>query len=210
MPTEDEQRSPRVGRALGPRWLLVAVLVFLGADRGAGADECADRLADAQARLHHEAHRLRSWRWGWGLAVGVATVAQAAIVPVLDDPGTRIDMAVSAGSTLVGLVPIIWAPTVDDREPVGDTSCARLADAERRLSAAAAEERSARGPWIHITNLALNTALGLLLGLAWGHWTSGVLSAVSGAALGEAELLTLPVAVAPMPHAIGLALSWSF
>jgi len=173
------------------RRALVAV-VLLGFMRTATAD-CEARVSWIQARLARTAHRVRVWQWGWGLFAGGSTAIQLGLVPIIDDRDTRIDLLVGAGSTLAALVPVLTAPSVDEHPDPAAVDCpARLADAERRLGAAADSERSARGPWLHVANGAFNVGVGLLLGLGWGHWTSGAFSAGVGFAVGEAQLLTIP------------------
>jgi hypothetical protein len=171
------------------RRLLVAASLLAAR---ASADPCEERFAAIQDRLAASAHDLRVWRWGWGLGGAGATAIQLGLVPIVDDRDARIDLAVGAGSTLAMLVPVLFPPEIDDRPAVGDCA-ARLADASARLQAAVDSTEAARSPLIHVGNVAFNVGIALLLGLGWGHWTSGLVSGAVGIAVGEAEILTTPL-----------------
>jgi hypothetical protein len=87
--------------------------------------------------------------------------------------------------------------------------CALLADAERRLVAAAAAQSTQRAWYMHGGNVVLNLGVTLLFG-AFHHWTTGILSGAGGAVIGEAIIFTEPVdqidALASYRH--GLALTF--
>lgn len=145
-----------------------------------------------QGRLADSARDLRVWRWGWGLGGAGATAIQLGLVPIVDDRDTRIDLLVGAGSTLATLVPVLFPPEIDERPATGDCPV-RLADAEARLRTAVESTEAARSPLIHVGNVAFNVGIALLLGLGWGHWTSGIVSGAVGIAVGETEILTTPL-----------------
>jgi hypothetical protein len=73
-----------------------------------------------------------------------------------------------------------------------EDTCKLLAEGERMLRVGAEhEEQSVRWYW-HAGNVLLNVGIGLILGLGYGHWTSGIINAAIGTALGEATFFTSP------------------
>jgi hypothetical protein len=173
-----------------PRLAVLAALVGLLEGRAA-ADGCEEQFAAIQDRLTDAAHSLSVWRWGWGIGAVGGSAVQLGLVPLADED-QKIDLLVGAGSTLGLLVPVLFPPEINARAAAGDCPT-RLADAELRLRAAAESTQGARSPWVHAGNVAFNVGVTLLLGLGWGHWTSGVVSGAIGIAVGETEILTTPL-----------------
>jgi hypothetical protein len=162
----------------------------------------AFRLHWIDAHLARTAHRAHLWTWGWGAALAVGTVANLAPLAFVA-PDQRIDWYVGAGTTLIGIVPLVIAPL----DVVGDSAalrakvaaadsagdlCPLLADAERTLLRDARNQADGRRWWMHVANVALNVGVGLFLGLGYHHWLAGGFNAVSGAAIGEAIIFTQP------------------
>lgn len=160
------------------------------------------RLHFIDERLARTAHRAQVWSWGWGVGIGVATVGN--LVPLLFvAPDQRIDWYVGAGTTVIGVVPLLIAPldVIGDaralrsrlatRGPTDDV-CTLLADAERKLVRDAQNQADGQRWWLHAGNVVLNTGVGLFLGLGYHHWAAGVFNAVLGSAIGEAIILTQP------------------
>jgi hypothetical protein len=160
------------------------------------------RLRFIDEHLARTAHHATQWTWGWGIGIGVATVAN--LVPLaFVAPDQRIDWYVGAGTTIIGVVPLIIAPldVVGDsrdlrarlgtRRP-GDDVCVLLADAEVKLVRDAKNQADGQRWWIHAGNVVLNTGVGLFLGLGYHHWGAGALNAIVGSAIGEAIILTQP------------------
>jgi hypothetical protein len=177
---------------------------------GAGPAEIAGetRLAWIDARLSRTARRARRWTWGWGIGISVATVANLAPLPFVARED-RIDWYVGAGTTIVGIVPLLIAPldVVEDARALhatlsapapdgglapGGGVCAHLADAETRLLRDAKNQADGQRWWLHAGNVALNTGVGLFLAFGYHHWGAGALNAVSGSLIGEAIILTQP------------------
>jgi len=164
---------------------------------------------DPELRLHfideHLArtkHRAQVWTWGWGIGIGVATVGN--IIPLFFvSPQNRIDWYVGAGTTVIGVVPLLIAPldVVADsraltarlatRAPTDDV-CALLADAEIKLVRDAKNQQDGQRWWLHVGNVLLNTGVGAVLALGYHHWAAGVYNATLGTAIGEAIILTQP------------------
>jgi hypothetical protein len=160
------------------------------------------RLQWIDARLARTAHRAHLWTWGWGVGLGVATVANLAPLAFVS-PDQRIDWYVGAGTTVIGVVPLIIAPL----DVIGDSAalhakvaaggaggdlCPLLAEAERTLVRDARNQADGRRWWLHVANVALNAGVGLFLGLGYDHWLAGAFNAVSGTAIGEAIIFTQP------------------
>lgn len=160
------------------------------------------RLAWIDDRLGRTAHAARVWTWAWGTGLVVATVANLAPLAFVA-PQDRIDWYVGAGTTVLGVVPLVIAPldVVGDsralrarlaaRGPADDV-CVLLADAEARLVRDARNQADGRRWWMHVANVALNTGVGLFLGFGYHHWLAGAFNAVTGTAIGEAIILTQP------------------
>ena len=160
------------------------------------------RLRFIDDHLARTAHRAQVWTWGWGIGIGVATVGN--LVPLLFvAPEDRIDWYVGAGTTIVGVVPLLIAPlaVVGDARDLGtrlavrtptDDVCALLADAEGKLARDAKNQSDGQRWWLHVGNVLLNTGVGLFLGIGYHHWVAGAFNAIFGSAIGEAIILTQP------------------
>jgi hypothetical protein len=132
----------------------------------------------------------------------VGTVANLAPLTFVA-PDQRIDWYVGAGSTLIGIVPLVIAPLdvvgdsaalrpkVAAADPNGDL-CPLLAEAEGTLVRDAKNQADGRRWWMHVANVALNTGVGLFLGLGYNHWLAGAFNTVTGTAIGEAIIFTQP------------------
>jgi len=165
----------------------------------------ARRLAWIDTHLTETARRARIWTWGWGAGLVVATGAN--LVPLAFVPADqRIDWYVGAGTTVIGIVPLLIAPldviadARDLRQQIARRSgedsdadvCRLLADAEARLARDAANQIDGQRWWLHVGNVVLNAGVGLFLGLGFHHWGAGALNAISGSVIGEAIILTQP------------------
>jgi len=163
-----------------------------------------ERLHWIDEHMDHEASRARLWSRSWGIGIGASGLASLAAVPFVA-PSNRVDWYTGAVSAAVGIVPFIVSPLTVTRDApkvsaaVSATAfdddarvCATLFDAERKLAAAADNQRWQQGWWIHAGNLAFNAGVLLFLGLGYHHWVSGIINGASGAVVGEAIILTQP------------------
>jgi hypothetical protein len=145
-----------------------------------------------------------TWRLTWGAVYGVGTLGQMIAVPALG-PADQIDFYVGAFSTLVGVgFTLIATPDVYEDGPrllarlgaVAEAGCEQLADAELVVRNDAANERAAMAWYNHGLNVVFNAAVGVFLGLVYGHWVSGLVNFLVGAAIGEATIFTSPTKLA--------------
>ncbi len=163
----------------------------------------SERLDFVRLRIDRSARRARVWTWGWSIGYGALTAGQLALVPVFDDPGFRADLVVGAASTLAGLLMIVALPlsVMSDQgalharlgQPVEPGArCRLLGDAEGWLVRDAGDEATGAGWVMHVLNVALNAVAGLVLGLGFDRWLSGLTTFVAGTILGEVTILTQP------------------
>jgi hypothetical protein len=197
-------------------WFLLVLLVC--AEGRAHAGECSvipggveslghvdavDRLHFIQGELRHAARRARMWTWGWVMGLGVLSGAQLALLPGYPE-SKHVDLYVGSGTAFVGMLGVMELPMKvmgDQRRldaevknaPATADPCALLADAERLLLRDAKDEAPKSRILIHVGNILINTGAGLILGLAFHHWTAAFINGVAGIAIGEALVLTRPM-----------------
>jgi hypothetical protein len=210
--------SPAPARARRAASLL-ALLALLAAPAAARAQGCpapaeatpalaartdAERLAFLRTRLQADADASRTWRLAWGATYALATLAQLPVASVVSD-SDRPDWLWGALSTGVGVAfTLLGTPDVLDDGPAfalrsaaeGPVDCGLLAEGERLMLKDAANEADGVRWYWHAANVVFNAGVGLVLGLAYGHWLSGLVNFLVGAALGEGTLFTQPVALA--------------
>lgn len=178
---------------MGRSWVVVLVVSIASAvavadDRAADCAAASERM---DATLRDEAHRVRIWRLSWGLAATAGAATQVGIALASDDRDARIDMTVGAISTLGLFLGVALPPAIDD-SPHAEACPVRQLESERRLRRAAKNQQAARSPVFHAVNGLFNVAVGLVLGLGYGHWTAGAANAVVGFAVGEIQIFTTP------------------
>jgi hypothetical protein len=192
--------APAVARAATPCPLPAGAAPELGRFDGEA------RLAWIDARLAQTAHKAQVWTWGWGIGIGAATVANLAPLPFVA-VDQRIDWYTAAATTVIGIVPLLIAPldVVEDSRKLrlrlaaagsasGAEVCALLSDAEGLLVRDAKNQADGQRWWLHVGNVVLNLGVGLFLGIGFHHWEAGAFNFVTGAAIGEAIILTQPTA----------------
>lgn len=202
--------------------LVVAVLVVprsaaattcpapTGASAALASQEAEARLQFIRARLAAEVGPTRAWMGAWGGGYLVLTVAQLVLTPFLNDEDRK-DFYVGAAASLVGLAAVVALPpaVLADQPALERTLaatpdvCAQLAAAEETLARDADDQRFARAWFFHLGNVVFNLGIGLVIGLGFthpgsafgapdNHWTSAIVNAVVGAAVGEAMIFTTP------------------
>lgn len=172
----------------------------------AAAGDHTQRVA---AQLSDESTRARRWVVGWTITYGALTAVQAIPAFIVDDRGLRADLVVGAATSAIGLLGVAVLPpqvlashTTLSRE-LGDGSladaCVAGLRADQLRAAAVDDEVFATGPVMHAANALVNIAAGLVLGLAYDRWTSGAITAASGIAIGEVQILTAPTRLRDVP-----------
>jgi len=162
------------------------------------------RLTWIDSELARGARPARTWVWGWGIALGVGTIANLVPVPFVRHD-ERVDWYTGAATTGVGVVPLLVAPPkiIADARALhaslgaraggdGRDTCALLADAETRLVRDAENQADGRRWWVHAGNVVLNAGVGAFLIIGFHHWGAGLWNAASGAAIGEVIIFTQP------------------
>lgn len=197
----------RVGIALAAAGLASPAALAQGCPVSAGSGPRLEaaapeaRLEFIRARMKAEAGRVGTWQLGWSIGYGALAAGQLAAIPFTEGAGPRADWAVGAASAAAGLgLVLFFPPEVGSNEArlasLPPDGCAAVAEAERLLESAAASEAALTGWLVHAGNVLLNAGFGLILGLGYQRWESAALTFVTGAALGEATILTQPTRLA--------------
>ena len=180
------------------------------------------RLSFLSKLLLEESGRAYAWRLGWGATYGVLTVAQLALIqafpreepnddPLLEALGSpavgrptqpQADMIWGALSTAIGVAFTVFdppevleaGPLFAQRAKVVPESerCKLIAEGERLLEQGASHEQDSVAWYLHAGNILLNVGFGLVLGLGYQRWTSGLINMGVGSAIGEATMFTSP------------------
>jgi hypothetical protein len=165
--------------------------------------EVAQRLAFIETRLERAEPSAALWWSAWYYGYVGITVGQAGFALAVKDPKLRIDTAVGAAFSSVGVLGVgvfDFAPRhagTDLRAFPASTPDERrrkLAKAERLLAACSQAEIAGRS-WIpHVAGVALSLTDGLVLAFAYRRVVSGLVALVSGVAITEAQVFTRPTA----------------
>lgn len=206
-------------RRFAAAWVLSCSLVALAepcarppgaSSLGVVAQSDEERLRFLSQLLEEESRRAHTWTLGWGATYGVMTVAQLAVMPLFPKvelengkpTQPQSDWYWGAVSTAVGVAfTLLDPPEVLEAGPIfaqraravtPEGTCALIAEGERLLEAGAEHEQGGVQWYIHAANVLFNVGLGLVLGLGYERWTSGVVNTLTGAAIGEATIFTSP------------------
>ena len=168
------------------------------------------RLHFIRERLRDDAHHASVWSYSWGAIYSSLAIGQFVAVPFVS-PASRPDFYVGGGASLIGLVPLVVTPLKVMRdeerleEPKADTPeadpCVALARAEELLVRDAANEAEGRSLLFHGGNVVVNAGIFLVIGAGFGHWTSAIISLLTGVATGEIMILTQPTGALNALHA---------
>jgi hypothetical protein len=159
------------------------------------------RLAFLSKLLEEESGRARTWAFVWGGTYGLLGVVQLAVMPLFPRE-EQPDWYWGAASTAFGLAfTLLGKPEVQDAGPLfatrasaatADDTCTLIAEGERLLEVGAENEDSSFAWYLHVGNVLFNVGIGLVLGLGYGHWEGGIINAIVGSAIGEANILSSP------------------
>lgn len=165
--------------------------------------EVSRRLAFIETRLSRGADKANLWWHTWYYGWTALSMGQFVWALATPDKGTRVDMAVGAAASTLGVIPLgilpfpaRTAPRSLARMPVSSPEERRrkLAYAEHLLESASADEKLRRS-WVnHATSIGVSVAVGLVLGIGYERPRTGLLNALGGIALSEIQIWTMPTA----------------
>ncbi len=160
-----------------------------------------ERMRFILERTQHAEEVTRTWTTVFSLSYLGLVAAQMGLIVIVDDPGARIDFAIGAVGSMIGVasLAIFRAPVLVDRASIEELApramsgdCAALAEAEAFLEADASNEDFGTSWLIHVGNVVFNLGIGLVMGLGYDRWISGAISAGVGILVGEVQILTRP------------------
>jgi hypothetical protein len=164
------------------------------------------RLAFLAKLLEEEGQAARRWTLIWGGAYGVLTIAQLGVMGLAPE-NEKADWYWGAISTAVGVAFSVLDPleALDGGAAYAKRSatvapeqtCQLLLDGERMLREGAEHEELGMKWFIHAGNVLFNLGIGLVLGLGYGRWTTGIVNAAVGVAIGELTIFTSPNKLVP-------------
>lgn len=159
------------------------------------------RLRYLSKLLSEEGAAARRWTFAWGGTYALLGLAQLGVLPLFDKPEWP-DWYWGAASSLVGVAFSVLDPLEVLHEGDGfarraaaagdDDTCRLLAEGERLLREGAEHEADGRSWLIHGGNVLFNAGIGLVLGLGYGRWVSGLINFAVGALIGELTIFTSP------------------
>jgi hypothetical protein len=185
---------------------------------GPSDQQVKERLSYLENALRSGRPAARAWWYGWISAYGAGTVVQWSLAgahwndtkPVDDSPGARRvrdrgfaeDMLVGGATTALGLGSLVFDPFVPAYgsnalkrlpETTPEERRVKLLRAEEILRRCAAREKKGRGLTIHLLNLGVNAAAGIVTAAAFHRpWTDGLMTFAAGEAISLLTIFTQP------------------
>jgi len=157
----------------------------------------------------------RLWYFGWTGTYALVAGANVALTFAASDPGLRAVGRVGAIKAGLGLLAtaVLVPPALGPLPCEPDTAESAVARAaceariETRLAASADFERFGRSIWPHVATATVNVAGGLYLWLHDDRLGSALISAVTGIAVSELQIVTRPTIArdARPPPTLGIA-----
>ena len=167
---------------------------------GAASFDGEERLKFLDAALRKASRRHGAWTWAWVAAYSGLATYNILWATVNANEEKKIDGAVGAFGSLVGLAVIAVMPPkaiadqwrlarlMRDKGPV----CALVAEGERMLARDADGEEFGHSALVHTGTIAFNAVLGGLLAGVWHHMDQAAITSMVGTAIGELQILTSP------------------
>lgn len=172
-----------------------------GADAALADIDARERAAFLSSRAHEGYAHAATWTNVYSLSYLGIAAAQLGVLALSSDEGRRVSMAIGAASSLIGVASLFVLPLsiLTHLDPIEEAAlaaergdCAALAELERLVADGASSEEFGRSWLVHVGSILFNLGVGLLLGLGYDEWVSGAISAGSGIAIGELQILTQP------------------
>ena len=161
----------------------------------------AVRLEFIRSSLNREARHAVLWTQLWIAGNGVLIAGTAGLIPFYP-PENRVDLYVGMGATGVAALPLIFLPPSIERvgpafdhrvsEATSLDPCVLIAEGEHLLARDAREAASVYTWFPQVTNVLYNVGVGLILGLGFHRWVTGISAMISGTTIGELVMLTEP------------------
>ncbi|HEX6277002.1 MAG TPA: hypothetical protein VFZ53_28370 [Polyangiaceae bacterium] len=183
-----------VGRFVRRMRLLVSLALAFCVASQSGGVRAAEPAPEPQFSLRDEARRARTWRYVWSGVNAGLTVGAFAAVPLVERE-SRPDWIISgigSGVTVLAtwFLPLRVESASDELDALPPDEKAKQ---WRRLRRESAEDEQARVTWPwHALNVAFCFGTGAIIAFGYDHYWSGLFTAVSSTALGEAQLFTQP------------------
>lgn len=207
-------RSPRIAAAPCRAALAAALVISLAPARALADDkpiapppssdaEVSRRLAFIEARLASGTAASNRWWNAWYYGWMSFSAAQATLALVVKDRGFRIDLAVGAASSSLGVLPLGFFPLPSMRasaklgllpEATPENRRRKLDRAEHLLKESADAEALGRSWMNHALGSTVSLGFGLLLAFAYKRPVSGVINTIGGIILTEGQIWTQPTA----------------
>ncbi|GEM_PF-1114315 len=186
--------------------LLLLALVLVGRPAlAADGDRTDERYDFILGELERGEGNAGLWWNGWALGFALATVGQGAVAVAASDRGWRIDNAVGAASSGLGLIGTLIEPRTPitaaaDLRAMDSTTprarALRLRRAEQLLRSAAQEEVDGRSWFPHVAGAATTLAASAVLWYGYDRFASGWLNLVGGTLVCELQIASRPTAAA--------------
>jgi hypothetical protein len=189
----------------GPAAHAAECAVPTGAAPSLGEHDAATRLRFVRDVLRETAVKERRFLVGWALTYTGFAGGAWVLVPFSDDPRKPIDAIWSSATAVAGGILAVIPPAIvlrDHRQverlaaSSDPPSCDTLREAERRLEHAAASELGAGSALGHISGVAINIALGLVLGYGLKRPDTAATNTLIGIFVSEFMIVTRPLAAA--------------
>ncbi len=176
--------------------------VPVGADPGLAGIDARDRMHFLQRELGAQARYAALWQTTWFLARTAILAEEVTLAVLSPDADDRLDARITSvfaalppiGTILFGLRVAHDGPRflALDHLDTDASRCALVARGEQFLARDAANEDEQRGWLQHVLHIGGSTALFLILGVGFGHWTNAIFNGLAGIALGELQILSQP------------------
>jgi hypothetical protein len=168
--------------------------------------KCLSKLNNIRNELSEHRQSTRRWATVWGVTWGTATAVQLGVAVGTGNSEARKDLWVGSASAALGLIPTLIVPpeATHDFTLTGDCEN-ELSQAESLIERFSANSETYDGLIAHVSNVAVNLAASLVMGLGFGHWGAAAINFAAGIPIGEMMILTYPKFEAQLHNTVGLS-----